>query len=158
MTQFLHTFTHPRVIGQVVMDISDTSFVADFYCPLARLVIELDGSQHYTEQVLADVADFLPSGLAAEQDTDCAVNGGLQEGVANQGHDVGVEGLDVLNTPDRSGNIGKNLFGTNVHGNKIEKNNFGDYAMNALGNAAVYNLGVAPTKNTVKETEVKFTV
>ena len=24
--------------------------VADFYCPLARLVIELDGSQHYTEQ------------------------------------------------------------------------------------------------------------
>ena len=57
------------------------------------------------------------------------------------------------------GNIGKNLFGTNVHGNKIEKNNFGDYAMNALGiAAAVYNLGVAPTKNTVKETEVKFTV
>ena len=32
-------------------------------------------------------------------------------------------------------------------------------AMNALGiAAAVYNLGVAPTKNTVKETEVKFTV
>ena len=57
------------------------------------------------------------------------------------------------------GNIGKNLFGTNVHGNKIEKNNFGDYAMNALGiAAAVYNLGVAPTKNIVKETEVKFTV
>ena len=26
------------------------TFVADFYCPLARLVIELDGSQHYTEQ------------------------------------------------------------------------------------------------------------
>lgn len=41
----------------------------------------------------------------------------------------------------------------------MEKNNFGDYAMNALGiAAAVYNLGVAPTKNTVKETEVKFTV
>ena len=57
------------------------------------------------------------------------------------------------------GNIGKNLFGTNVKGNPIEKNNFGDYAMNALGiAAAVYNLGVAPTKNTVKETEVKFTV
>ena len=56
------------------------------------------------------------------------------------------------------GNIGKNLFGTNVHGNKIEKNNFGDYAMNALGiAAAVYNLGVAPTKNTVKETAVTFT-
>ena len=46
------------------------------------------------------------------------------------------------------GNIGKNLFGTNVKGNPIEKNNFGDYAMNALGiAAAVYNLGVAPTKN-----------
>ena len=57
------------------------------------------------------------------------------------------------------GNIGKNLFGTNVKGDPIEKNNFGDYAMNALGiAAAVYNLGVAPTKNTVKETEVKFTV
>ena len=26
------------------------TFVADFYCPLSRLVIELDGSQHYTEQ------------------------------------------------------------------------------------------------------------
>ena len=25
-------------------------FIVDFYCPLARLVIELDGSQHYTEQ------------------------------------------------------------------------------------------------------------
>lgn len=23
------------------------SFIADFYCPKARLVIELDGSQHY---------------------------------------------------------------------------------------------------------------
>lgn len=28
------------------------SFVADFYCPAARLVIELDGSQHYTEEGL----------------------------------------------------------------------------------------------------------
>ena len=26
------------------------NFVADFYCCSARLVIELDGSQHYTEQ------------------------------------------------------------------------------------------------------------
>ena len=25
-------------------------FIVDFYCPAARLVIELDGSQHYTEQ------------------------------------------------------------------------------------------------------------
>ena len=56
------------------------------------------------------------------------------------------------------GNIGKNLFGTNVKGNPIEKNNFGDYAMNALGiAAAVYNQGVAPTKNYVKENAVTFT-
>ena len=26
------------------------NFIADFYCHSARLVIELDGSQHYTEQ------------------------------------------------------------------------------------------------------------
>lgn len=57
------------------------------------------------------------------------------------------------------GAIPKTLFTTNVAGGTIDKNNFGDYAMNALGiAAAVYNLGVAPTKNTVKETEVKFTV
>ena len=50
------------------------------------------------------------------------------------------------------GNIGKTLFTTNVAGKEIKKNNFGDYAMNALGiAAAVYNLGVAPTKNAVKE-------
>ena len=56
------------------------------------------------------------------------------------------------------GAIPKTLFGTNVKGNKIEKNNVGDYVMNALGiAAAVYNLGVAPTKNTVKETAVSFT-
>lgn len=29
------------------------SFIADFYCASAKLVIELDGSQHYTEQGLA---------------------------------------------------------------------------------------------------------
>ena len=57
------------------------------------------------------------------------------------------------------GAIPKTLFTTNVAGGTIDKNNFGDYVMNALGvAAAVYNLGVAPTKNTVKETEVKFTV
>ena len=26
------------------------SFIVDFYCAPARLVIEIDGSQHYTEQ------------------------------------------------------------------------------------------------------------
>ena len=57
------------------------------------------------------------------------------------------------------GAIPKTLFTTNVACNTIDKNNFGDYVMNALGvAAAVYNLGVAPTKNTVKETDVKFTV
>ena len=57
------------------------------------------------------------------------------------------------------GAIPKTLFTTNVANGTIEKNNFGDYAMNALGiAAAVYNLGVAPTKNTVKETDVKFTI
>lgn len=25
------------------------SFIADFYCPAAKLVIELDGSQHFTD-------------------------------------------------------------------------------------------------------------
>ncbi len=29
------------------------SFIADFYCHAAKLVIELDGSQHYDEQGLA---------------------------------------------------------------------------------------------------------
>ena len=29
------------------------NFIADFYCHKARLVIELDGSQHYTEEGLA---------------------------------------------------------------------------------------------------------
>ena len=55
------------------------------------------------------------------------------------------------------GDIGKTLFTTNVKGVEIEKNNFGDYFMNALGvAAAVYNLGVAPTKNAVKEGVLTF--
>ena len=55
------------------------------------------------------------------------------------------------------GAIPKTLFSTNVRGNDIEKNNVGDYVMNALGiAAAVYNLGVAPTKNYVKENAVTF--
>ena len=55
------------------------------------------------------------------------------------------------------GAIPKTLFSTNVRGNDIEKNNVGDYVMNALGiAAAVYNLGVAPTKNSVKEKDLTF--
>ncbi len=32
-------------------------FIVDFYCASAKLVIELDGSQHYDEQALADDAE-----------------------------------------------------------------------------------------------------
>ena len=57
------------------------------------------------------------------------------------------------------GAIPKTLFTTNVTNGTIEKNNIGDYVMNALGvAAAVYNLGVAPTKNKVKEGVLTFTV
>lgn len=57
------------------------------------------------------------------------------------------------------GAIPKTLFTTNVANGTIEKNNIGDYVMNALGvAAAVYNLGVAPTKNKVKEEILTFTV
>ena len=57
------------------------------------------------------------------------------------------------------GAIPKTLFTTNVANGTIEKNNIGDYVMNALGvAAAVYNLGVAPTKNKVKEDILTFTV
>ncbi|GLX75490.1 hypothetical protein FBDF15_16270 [Faecalibacterium duncaniae] len=57
------------------------------------------------------------------------------------------------------GAIPKTLFTTNVAKGTIEKNNIGDYVMNALGvAAAVYNLGVAPTKNKVKENVLTFTV
>ena len=57
------------------------------------------------------------------------------------------------------GAIPKTLFTTNVAKGTIEKNNIGDYVMNALGvAAAVYNLGVAPTKNKVKEDVLTFAV
>ena len=57
------------------------------------------------------------------------------------------------------GAIPKTLFTTNVANGTIEKNNIGDNVMNALGvAAAVYNLGVAPTKNKVKEDVLTFTV
>ena len=36
-------FTKQKVIG---------SYIVDFYCPKAKLVIELDGSQHYDEETL----------------------------------------------------------------------------------------------------------
>ena len=40
---------HPmRFLRQKIID----SYIVDFYCPKAKLVIELDGSQHYTEDGL----------------------------------------------------------------------------------------------------------
>ncbi|MCL2814661.1 MAG: endonuclease domain-containing protein [Oscillospiraceae bacterium] len=38
-----------RILRQKVID----SFVVDFYCAEAKLVIEIDGSQHYTENGIA---------------------------------------------------------------------------------------------------------
>ena len=35
-----------KIYKQRIID----SFIADFYCASARLVIEVDGSQHYTEE------------------------------------------------------------------------------------------------------------
>ncbi len=32
------------------MDRTHNKYIVDFYCPKAKLVIELDGSQHYEEQ------------------------------------------------------------------------------------------------------------
>lgn len=45
---FLRTYS-VRFQRQKAID----SFIVDFYCASAKLVIELDGSQHYTEQGLA---------------------------------------------------------------------------------------------------------
>ncbi len=42
------------------------SFIADFYCHEAKLIVEVDGSQHYTEQGLA--YDEERSGLLKEFD------------------------------------------------------------------------------------------
>ena len=57
------------------------------------------------------------------------------------------------------GAIPKTLFTTNVTNGTIEKNNIGDYVMNALCFAsAFYNQGAAPTKNKVKEDVLTFTV
>ena len=55
------------------------------------------------------------------------------------------------------GNIGKTLFKTNQKGVEFGKAQYGDVVMNALGiAAAVYNLGVAPTKNSVNEGDLRF--
>ena len=38
-------FSRQKVLGK---------YIVDFYCPQAKLVIELDGSQHYTEKGLRE--------------------------------------------------------------------------------------------------------
>ena len=40
---------NPRFYRQKTID----NFIADFYCPKAKLIIEIDGSQHYTEDGIA---------------------------------------------------------------------------------------------------------
>ena len=49
---FLRNY-RPRFQRQKVI----SRFIADFYCSEAKLVIELDGSQHYTEDGLAHDAE-----------------------------------------------------------------------------------------------------
>ena len=44
---FLRTY-EPRFLRQKVID----GYIVDFYCHTARLIIELDGSQHYETQTL----------------------------------------------------------------------------------------------------------
>ena len=48
--------------------------------------------------------DIAPSGVAGEQNTQGAVNQLADELVADQGNNVGGEGLNVVHVPDRSGN------------------------------------------------------
>ena len=44
-------------------------YIADFYCPTAKLVIELDGGQHYTEE--GQERDAWRSGFLAEMGSVC---------------------------------------------------------------------------------------
>ena len=60
--QYLRTFP-VRFLRQKVID----NYIVDFYCAKAKLVIELDGSQHYNDQ-----------GLQHDHDrTECLQNHGL---------------------------------------------------------------------------------
>ena len=49
---FLHNYP-VRIYKQKIIN----DFIADFYCAKAKLVIELDGGQHYTEDGLAHDAE-----------------------------------------------------------------------------------------------------
>ena len=48
---FLRKYPH-KIYKQRIID----RFIVDFYCAAAKLVIELDGSQHYDEQTMAEDA------------------------------------------------------------------------------------------------------
>ena len=43
--EFLQAFPH-RVLSQRPID----NYIVDFYCPFCKLVIEIDGEQHYSEE------------------------------------------------------------------------------------------------------------
>jgi very-short-patch-repair endonuclease len=43
--EFLHGFPH-RVLSQRPID----NYIVDFFCPFFKLVIEIDGEQHYLEE------------------------------------------------------------------------------------------------------------
>ena len=55
---FLHSY-RPRFQRQKAID----SYIADFYCEKARLIIELDGSQHFT-----------PEGMTYDEARTCVLN------------------------------------------------------------------------------------
>ena len=57
--QFLKSVS-PRFLRQKPLG----PYIADFYCPTAKLVIELDGSQHYTDE--GQERDAWRSGLLSE--------------------------------------------------------------------------------------------
>ena len=62
-------FSRQKVLGR---------YIADFYCSEANLIIELDGSQHFTDEGLkrdSERTDFLSEyGLSVIRIPNCAVN------------------------------------------------------------------------------------
>ena len=45
LKSYEHQFYRQRIIDR---------FIADFYCPASKLVVELDGGEHYTEKKMLD--------------------------------------------------------------------------------------------------------
>jgi very-short-patch-repair endonuclease len=74
-----HQFYRQKIIG---------SYIVDFYCPKANLVIELDGGQHYSEigeakdRVRDDVLTEMGMKVLRFSDRDVFENmGGVMEGI-----------------------------------------------------------------------------